>query len=130
MVDGSVITPGIDAAAVAPEIDEVGIESVPGSETGTEVQGTIAAGTAWGAGGAVITAPGAETLGLGAPGCDTGIVVPGTIAVGWLPAQAVRSSPLRVLKHWAWASTHLDARLVPLSQAPSPRELLLGLAVT
>ena len=76
MVDGSVITPGRDATAVAPGIDEAGIESVPGSETGTEVPGTIAAGTAWGAGGAVITAPGAEALGLGAPGCDTGIVCP------------------------------------------------------
>src|ERR1700730_7150886 len=79
MVDGSLITPGRDAIAVAPGIDEAGIESVPDSDTGTDIPGTIAAGTAWGPGGAVIAAPGAEALGIGAPGCDIGIVVPGTI---------------------------------------------------
>src|ERR1700730_16477003 len=82
MVDGSLITPGRDAIAVAPGIDEAGIESVPGSDTGTDIPGTIAAGTAWGTDGEVIAAPGAEAVGIGALGCDIGAVVPGAIALG------------------------------------------------
>jgi hypothetical protein len=53
--------------------DNHGIESMPGHDTGTAVPGIITAGIASGAGGAVITAPGADAPGISGPWLDRGI---------------------------------------------------------